>query len=146
MTSLGKKNGRTLHNTHAVNLRAHPPWWMCLSLGSDRDLTLMSISDSAPKNMKFPKETRYTACAPNHCGDGSMLNVDIPKVGTRRDVRAAAAAGEVRGKEGEKVVRRKRKKKKRKRNKNKTKTKNNKKKYRRRNKKKKQERGFDDGG
>jgi hypothetical protein len=27
--------------------------------------------------MKFPKEIRYTLCAPNHCGDGSRLKLEI---------------------------------------------------------------------
>ena len=59
-------------SAHAASLRVQEPWCMCRSLGSDLVLQSTSIALRPPKNMKLPRETRYTALCPNHSSLGCM--------------------------------------------------------------------------
>ena len=66
----GRRKGRKTQTVHAKNLRVHAPWWTCRS-GVERSTTPAVASARPPKKRNPPRETRVTARAPNHAGEGS---------------------------------------------------------------------------
>ena len=60
-----------MHSAHAANLRVQLPWCTTRSRTSERSATPAVSAERLAKKKNAPRETRCTACAPNHAGEGS---------------------------------------------------------------------------